>query len=70
MDIYRYHDECCGIFFDEYNLEILKVASLVFQSKGDRLSDYDKSLKGALRLPESTFISLENGGHLLKGMKR
>lgn len=45
----------------------MKVPSLVFQSEDDRLSDYDKAVAGAFRLPECTFVSLKSGGHLLKG---
>lgn len=56
--------------YDNYNVESLKVPAIVFQSKDDRLSDYDKSLKGASRLPECIFVSFEDGGHLLKGHDR
>ena len=53
--------------FDKYCVEDLNVPSLVFQSEDDRLSDYDKAVAGAYRLPECTFVSFKNGGHLLEG---
>ena len=40
---------------------------LVFKSEDDRLSDYDKAVAGASRLPECTFVSFKSGGHLLEG---
>ena len=59
-------------YSDVYVAEIasavgIKVPSLVFQSEDDRLSDYDKAVAGASRLPECTFVSFKNGGHLLEG---
>ena len=59
-------------YSDVYVAEIasavgIKVPSLVFQSEDDRLSDYDKAVAGAYRLPECTFVSFKNGGHLLEG---
>ena len=51
----------------KYCVEDLNVPSLVFQSEDDRLSDYDKAVAGAYRLPECTFVSFKNGGHLLEG---
>ena len=53
--------------FGKYCVEDLKVPSLVFQPEDDRLSDYDKAVAGASRLPECTFVSFKNGGHLLEG---
>ena len=58
-------------YSDVYVAEIasavgIKVPSLVFQSEDDRLSDYDKAVAGASRLPECTFVSFKNGGHLLE----
>ena len=59
-------------YSDVYVAEIasavgIKVPSLVFQSEDDRLSDYDKAVAGASRLPECTFVSFKSGGHLLEG---
>ena len=59
-------------YSDVYVAEIasavgIKAPSLVFQSEDDRLSDYDKAVAGASRLPECTFVSIKIGGHLLEG---
>ena len=56
--------------FDEYPIESLQMKTLIFQSKDDKLASYESMEKAVPRFPYCTFISFENGGHLLKDHSR
>ena len=56
--------------YDHYNIEDLKVPTLVFHSKDDKLASYTDTEKAVKRFPDCTFVSFENGGHLLKGHEK
>lgn len=53
--------------FDEYDIENLKVATIVFNAKDDKLALYSRTKAAVKRFPNCTFISFESGGHLMKG---
>jgi pimeloyl-ACP methyl ester carboxylesterase len=53
--------------YDDYSIEDLQVPTLVFHAKDDKLASYSDAEKAVKRFPNCTFISFENGGHLMKG---
>ena len=53
--------------YDDYNIEDLQVPTLAFQAKDDKLIVYSDTEKAVKRIPNCTFISFENGGHLMEG---
>lgn len=53
--------------YDDYHVEDLKVPTLVFQAKDDKLVSYSDTEKAVKRIPNCSFISFESGGHLLEG---
>ena len=53
--------------YDDYQVENLQVPTLVFQAKDDKLINYSDTEKAIGRFPNCTFISFENGGHLMEG---
>ena len=53
--------------YDDYHVEDLKVPTLVFQAKDDKLVRYSDTEKAVKRIPNCSFISFESGGHLLEG---
>lgn len=53
--------------FDKYDVENLKVPTIVFNSKDDKLAVYSRTKAAVERFPNCTFISFESGGHLMKG---
>jgi pimeloyl-ACP methyl ester carboxylesterase len=52
--------------FDEYRIEDLKIPTLIFHAKNDKLSKYKLMEQGARRFPNNTFITFETGGHMLE----
>lgn len=53
--------------YDEYQIESLKIPSLIFQAKDDLMSKYELIEKSIHRFPNCTFIEFETGGHLMSG---
>lgn len=53
--------------FDQYNVENLKVPTIVFNAKDDKLAVYSRTKSSVERFPNCTFISFESGGHLMTG---
>lgn len=53
--------------YDDYPVEDLQVSTLVFHARDDKLASYTAAEKAVKRFPDCTFISFENGGHLMKG---
>ncbi len=53
--------------FESYNVESLKVPTLILHAKDDKLADYTKTEKAVPRFPSCTFVSFEDGGHLMAG---
>ncbi len=53
--------------FEEYKIEDLKCPTLILHAKDDKLASY-KDVENALnRFPNCTFVSFEDGGHLMAG---
>ena len=53
--------------YNDYRVEDLQVPTLVFHAKDDKLASYTDTEKAVKRFPNCTFISFENGGHLMAG---
>lgn len=53
--------------FDDYDIESITSNVIVFQAKDDKLANYNDTLNGIKRFSKHTFVSFDNGGHLLKG---
>lgn len=56
--------------FDEYPIENLQMKTLIIHSKDDKLASYKAMEKAVTRFQNCTFISFENGGHLMSGYSR
>lgn len=53
--------------FDSYPIEDLQVPTLIFQAKDDKLINYADTENAVKRFQNCTFLSFENGGHLMVG---
>lgn len=53
--------------YDEYVIEDIKCPTLIFHAKDDRLASYKDVLNVYNRFKSVTFISFDNGGHLIEG---
>ena len=53
--------------YNDYPIEELQVPTLIFHAKDDKLASYTDTEKAVRRFPDCTFISFENGGHLMTG---
>lgn len=53
--------------FDQYDVESLKVPTIVFNAKDDKMAVYSRTKSSVERFPNCTFISFESGGHLMTG---
>ena len=56
--------------YEDYNIEELQVPTLVFHAKDDKLANYADTEKAVKRFANCTFISFENGGHLMEGHEK
>ena len=56
--------------FDSYPIEDLQVPTLIFQAKDDKLINYADTENAVKRFPNCTFLSFENGGHLMVGHEK
>jgi pimeloyl-ACP methyl ester carboxylesterase len=52
---------------NDYNLEAIRVPTLIAHTKDDQLASHDASRRAAARIPGARFVSLESGGHLMLG---
>lgn len=53
--------------YDKYNVEELQIPTLIIHAKDDKLASYADTERAVNRFPNCTFVSFEDGGHLLKG---
>lgn len=53
--------------FEQYPIEQLTVPTLILHAKDDKLASYMDMEKAVSRFPNCTFVSLEDGGHLMAG---
>jgi len=50
-----------------YNIEELKISTLILHAKDDKLAKYSDVERVLYRFPDYNFVSFESGGHLLSG---
>jgi pimeloyl-ACP methyl ester carboxylesterase len=55
---------------NSYNLEAIRVPTLIVHTKDDQLASHEASQRAAERVPGARFISLESGGHLMLGQQQ
>jgi pimeloyl-ACP methyl ester carboxylesterase len=53
-----------------YNLEEIRVPTLIVHTKDDPLASHQASQRAAERIPGARFVSLESGGHLMLGQTK
>ena len=53
--------------FEDYPIEDLQIPTLIFHAKDDKLASYNDTERALSRFPDCTFVSFENGGHLMEG---
>ena len=53
-----------------YNLEAIRVPTLIAHTKDDQLASHEASQRAAERIPGARFVSLESGGHLMLGQQK
>jgi pimeloyl-ACP methyl ester carboxylesterase len=52
---------------NNYDLEAIRVPTLIVHTKDDQLASHEASKRTAERIPGARFVSLESGGHLMLG---
>jgi pimeloyl-ACP methyl ester carboxylesterase len=55
---------------NDYNLEGIRVPTLIVHTKDDQVASHDASQRAARRIPGARFVSLESGGHLMLGQQK
>ena len=55
---------------NDYNLEAIKVPTLLVHTKDDQVASHEASKRAAERIPGARFVSLESGGHLMLGQMK
>ena len=55
---------------NDYNLEAIRVPTLIVHTKDDQLASHEASQRAAERIPGARFVSLESGGHLMLGQTK
>jgi pimeloyl-ACP methyl ester carboxylesterase len=55
---------------NDYNLEAIRVPTLIAHTKDDQLASHEASKRAAARIPGARFVSLESGGHLMIGQQK
>jgi pimeloyl-ACP methyl ester carboxylesterase len=55
---------------NDYNLEAIKVPTLIVHTRDDQLASHEVSKRAAERIPGARFVSLESGGHLMLGQTK
>jgi hydrolase, alpha/beta domain protein len=59
-----------AVNYDNYNIEEIEIPTLIFQSKDDKITKYEKFITSVKRFKNSTFKIFETGGHLLVGHEK
>ena len=52
---------------NDYDLDAIRVPTLIVHTKDDQLASHEASKRAAERIPGARFVSLESGGHLMLG---
>ena len=55
---------------NSYDLEAIRVPTLIVHTKDDQLASHEASRRAAERIPGARFVSLESGGHLMLGQEK
>jgi pimeloyl-ACP methyl ester carboxylesterase len=55
---------------NSYDLEAIRVPTLIGHTKDDQLASHEASQRAAARIPGARFVSLESGGHLMLGQQQ
>ena len=55
---------------NDYNLEAIRVPTLIAHTEDDQLASHEASQRAAERIPGARFVSLESGGHLMIGQQK
>jgi pimeloyl-ACP methyl ester carboxylesterase len=55
---------------NDYDLESIRVPTLIVHTKDDQLCSHEASKRAAERIPGARFVSLESGGHLMLGQTK
>jgi pimeloyl-ACP methyl ester carboxylesterase len=55
---------------NRYDLEKIRVPTLIVHTKDDPLASHEASKRAAERIPGARFASLESGGHLMLGQAK
>ncbi len=53
--------------YESYDIENLQVPVLILHAKDDKLASYEDAVSALTRLPDCTFVSFEDGGHMMVG---
>lgn len=53
--------------YDKYDVEELQIPTLIIHARDDKLANYADTENAVKRFQNCTFVSFEDGGHLLKG---
>src|SRR5262245_179892 len=53
-----------------YDLEAIRVPTLIVHTKDDQLASHEAGQRAAERIPGARFVSLESGGHLMLGQRQ
>lgn len=55
---------------NSYDLEAIRVPTLIVHTKDDQLASHEASRRAAERIPGARFVSLESGGHMMLGQEK
>ena len=55
---------------NSYDLEAIRVPTLIVHTKDDQLASHEASKRAAERIPGARFVSLESGGHFMLGQMK
>jgi pimeloyl-ACP methyl ester carboxylesterase len=55
---------------NSYDLEAIRVPTLIVHTKDDQLASHEASRRAAGRIPGAQFISLDSGGHMMLGQDK
>ena len=59
-----------AVNYDNYIIEEIEIPTLIFQSKDDKITKYEKFITSVKRFKNSTLKIFETGGHLLLGHEK
>ena len=69
-EVYNFDRFVSNADVNSYNLEAIRVPTLIIHTKDDQLASHEASKRAAERIPGARFVSLESGGHLMLGQMK